>query len=86
MSNTPQVKGRPNNLSATDTSLHTREVRLAFPPFYAVVGIYRLATDPNLYKPVWEKVRNGTRRGLVVGLGWVRLFAANEMRRKGQTP
>lgn len=57
--------------SVLDPTFQTREARLRFPPFYAVVGIYRLAIDPNLYKPIWDKVRHGTRRGLIVGFGWV---------------
>jgi hypothetical protein len=45
--------------------------RLGFPPSYVVVGVYRLFTDKNLYTPVWEKCKQGTQRGLMVGLVWV---------------
>ncbi|KAJ3970676.1 hypothetical protein EV361DRAFT_914949 [Lentinula raphanica] len=44
--------------------------RLQFPPSYALVGVYRLCTDPNLYVPVWQKCQHGTVRGAVVGLVW----------------
>ncbi|KIK68240.1 hypothetical protein GYMLUDRAFT_35616 [Collybiopsis luxurians FD-317 M1] len=44
--------------------------RLQFPPSYALVGVYRLCTDKNLYTPAWEKCQHGTVRGSAVGLVW----------------
>ncbi|KAF8529711.1 hypothetical protein BU17DRAFT_24936, partial [Hysterangium stoloniferum] len=54
----------------SDPSFNTRESRLNFPPLYAAVGIYRLLTDPKLFRPIWDKVRHGAQRGIIVGLGW----------------
>jgi hypothetical protein len=45
--------------------------RLQFPPSYVLVGVYRLLTDKNLYKPAWDKCRHATRRGAIVGATWV---------------
>lgn len=45
--------------------------RLQFPPSYALVGVYRLFTDKNLFKPAWEKCQHGTVRGAAVGFVWV---------------
>ncbi|GJJ09361.1 hypothetical protein Clacol_003583 [Clathrus columnatus] len=72
-SNTVQAVNPKERLSfiVSDPSFRTRETRLRFPPFYAVVGVYRLASDPSLYKPIWDKVRHGTQRGLTVGLVWI---------------
>ncbi|KAG7544383.1 hypothetical protein FFLO_03262 [Filobasidium floriforme] len=39
---------------------------LAFPPYYVVVGVYRLFTDDKLRPAVWAKVKHATLRGLVV--------------------
>ncbi|KZP15408.1 hypothetical protein FIBSPDRAFT_832994 [Athelia psychrophila] len=47
--------------------------RLQFPPSYAVVGMYRLITDPSLRRPAWDKCKHGTQRGLVVGVAWAAL-------------
>lgn len=58
-------------LQTSDPSYHVRETRLQFPPSYALVGVYRLVTDPNLYRPIWAKVQHGTRRGMIVGFSWV---------------
>ncbi|KAF5373597.1 hypothetical protein D9758_000886 [Tetrapyrgos nigripes] len=44
--------------------------RLQFPPSYVVVGVYRLFTDKALFVPAWQKCKNGTIRGTVVGLVW----------------
>jgi hypothetical protein len=44
---------------------------LTFPPYYCVVGVYRLFTDASLRKPVWDKVKHATVRGLVVGTIYV---------------
>ncbi|KAH7877398.1 uncharacterized protein C8R40DRAFT_1040812 [Lentinula edodes] len=44
--------------------------RLQFPPSYALVGVYRLCTDQNLYVPVWQKCQHGTVRGAAVGIAW----------------
>jgi hypothetical protein len=51
--------------------LERAQFRLEFPPSYAIVGVYRLITDPTLYKPAWDKCRHGTIRGFIVGLIWV---------------
>lgn len=48
--------------------------RLQFPPSYALVGVYRLCTDRNLYVPAWQKCKHGTVRGLGAGLVWVSTF------------
>ena len=66
-------RATPSQLLETmSASTATRETRLRFPPSYAIVGVYRLCTDPHLYVPIWAKVRHGVRRGAVVGFGWVR--------------
>ncbi|KIJ54015.1 hypothetical protein M422DRAFT_58281 [Sphaerobolus stellatus SS14] len=57
-------------IRASDPSFNSRESRLRFTPSYAIVGVYRLINDPNLYRPIWAKVQHGTRRGLIVGLTW----------------
>jgi len=61
-------------LRASDPSFNARESRLQFSPSYAIVGVYRLITDPYLYRPIWAKVQHGTQRGLIVGFAWVSLF------------
>jgi len=48
--------------------------RMDFPPFYVIVGVYRLCTDKNLYIPAWDKCKHGARRGAIVGVVWVRIF------------
>lgn len=40
---------------------------LHLPPLYAIVGLYRLATDPSIRTPVLDKVRHAAVRGIVVG-------------------
>ena len=48
--------------------------RMDFPPSYVIVGVYRLCTDKNLYKPAWDKCRHAARRGAIVGVVWVRIL------------
>lgn len=48
------------------------DLRLVFPPLYAIVGVYRLLTDKLLYQPAWDKCKHGTQRGIGVGFAWVR--------------
>lgn len=40
---------------------------LHLPPLYAIVGLYRLATDPSIRTPVLDKVKHAAVRGIVVG-------------------
>ncbi|KAH6891650.1 hypothetical protein BKA70DRAFT_1162581 [Coprinopsis sp. MPI-PUGE-AT-0042] len=54
-------------------NLENAQFRMDFPVSYVFVGVYRLFTDPSLWQPAWEKCRNGTRRGLIVGAVWVAL-------------
>jgi hypothetical protein len=61
---------RPNLARAT--------LRLEFPPSYVFVGVYRLITDKNLYGPVWDKCKHGTRRGAIVGGNWVRFSSTGQ--------
>jgi len=51
--------------------LRRATLRMEFPPSYVLVGVYRLFTDKNLYKPAWDKCNHGTRRGAIVGAMWV---------------
>jgi len=53
-------------------------MRLEFPPSYVLVGVYRLFTDKNLYKPAWDKCRHATRRGAIVGAIWVCLYCSRQ--------
>ncbi|KAH9486023.1 hypothetical protein JR316_0000086 [Psilocybe cubensis] len=48
-------------------------LRMQFPPSYVLVGVYRLFTDKNLYKPAWDKCKHATRRGAIVGSIWAAL-------------
>jgi hypothetical protein len=50
--------------------LRRATLRMEFPPSYILVGVYRLFTDTNLYKPAWDKCKHGTRRGAIVGAIW----------------
>lgn len=59
---------------------HLREERLSFPPFYVVVGVYRLLTDKSLFVPIWEKCKHGFMRGAALGLGWVHYYALSCVR------
>jgi len=61
--------GPPKNVHVPD-SLRGSTHRLAFPPSYVVVGVYRLLTDKTLFLPVWDKCRNGFLRGVAVGSVW----------------
>ncbi|KIK00917.1 hypothetical protein K443DRAFT_678842 [Laccaria amethystina LaAM-08-1] len=47
--------------------------RMDFPPSYVIVGVYRLCTDKNLYKPAWDKCKHAARRGAIVGVVWTTL-------------
>jgi len=58
-------------------NLARANLRLEFPPSYILVGVYRLFTDPNLYKPAWDKCRHATRRGAIVAAGWVRVLLSD---------
>ncbi|KAF8816229.1 hypothetical protein BYT27DRAFT_7230035 [Phlegmacium glaucopus] len=55
-------------------------LRLEFPPSYVFVGVYRLFTDKNLYKPAWDKCRHATKRGAIVGGIWAFLTFAIQKR------
>ena len=68
----PGALDHPDVLSAVPPNLQRATARLSFPPSYAVVGVYRLATDRTLFVPVWEKCRHGAVRGAGVALVWVR--------------
>ncbi|KAJ4474285.1 hypothetical protein J3R30DRAFT_3507305 [Lentinula aciculospora] len=63
-----------NSIILRDADLPERlkraSYRLQYPPSYALVGVYRLCTDKNLYIPVWQKCQHGTVRGAAVGLVW----------------
>lgn len=59
-------------------SLRGSTHRLAFPPSYVVVGVYRLLSDKALFLPVWEKCRNGFLRGIAVGGVWVRTICVSK--------
>ncbi|CEQ41394.1 SPOSA6832_03125 [Sporobolomyces salmonicolor] len=41
---------------------------LPFPPSYCIVGAYRLATDPNLYRPIWKRSSRSLKRALVLAI------------------
>ncbi|KAF8336535.1 uncharacterized protein EI90DRAFT_3144716 [Cantharellus anzutake] len=43
---------------------------LLFTPVYTLVGIYRLLTDPFIRVKVWDKIRHGVQRGILVGAIW----------------
>ncbi|KAG8946346.1 hypothetical protein FRC04_011892 [Tulasnella sp. 424] len=43
---------------------------LKFTPAYCIVGIYRLITDKNVRKPVWDKCKHGLVRGAAVAGVW----------------
>ena len=51
-------------------SLARATMRLEFPPSYVLVGVYRLFTDKNLYKPAWDKCKHALRRGAIAGAAW----------------
>ncbi|GAA5888528.1 hypothetical protein JCM5296_001058 [Sporobolomyces johnsonii] len=41
---------------------------LPFPPSYCIVGAYRLATDPNLYRPIWKRSSRSLKRALILAI------------------
>lgn len=43
---------------------------LTFPPLYCVVGAYRLAHDPSLWKPMWAKCSKAAKQAGIIGLVW----------------
>ncbi|KAG8923327.1 hypothetical protein FRC01_012888 [Tulasnella sp. 417] len=43
---------------------------LKFTPAYCIVGIYRLITDGNVRRPVWDKCKHGVVRGAAVAGVW----------------
>ncbi|KAH7106428.1 hypothetical protein BKA62DRAFT_687123 [Auriculariales sp. MPI-PUGE-AT-0066] len=53
------------------TPAEPRNARMAFPPSYCLVGVYRLLNDEQLRTPIWDKCRHGVQRGAIVGLVWV---------------
>lgn len=65
--------GRPkiSILDNVPAELSRASLRLRYPPSYAIVGVYRLCTDSNLYIPTWNKCKHATTRGLIVGAVWV---------------
>jgi hypothetical protein len=77
MSITAQGPDAQESLFANDGAHHhvpqqlkRATIRLEFPPSYVLVGVYRLFTDSNLYKPAWDKCRHATQRGAIVGAIW----------------
>ncbi|KAL7415672.1 hypothetical protein BDY24DRAFT_413246 [Mrakia frigida] len=75
----PSSSPAPTNEIPLSTAIHETSAflsspsssRLSFPPTYALIGIYRLLSDPHLRNPIWAKTRNGTLRGLAVGAAWI---------------
>lgn len=58
---------------------------LSFPPTYLFIGIYRLVTDPKLWRPIWTDCKTSLKKTLIIaglasGLSypitrmWVRFF------------
>ncbi|GJN87655.1 hypothetical protein Rhopal_000610-T1 [Rhodotorula paludigena] len=41
---------------------------LPFPPAYCVVGAYRLLTDSQLYRPIWQRSRKSLQRALLLAV------------------
>ncbi len=60
-----------SSLQHVPPTLAHATMRLEFSPSYVLVGVYRLFTDKNLYKPAWDKCRHAARRGAIVGAIWV---------------
>ena len=60
-----------NSTEHVPATLKRATLRMEFPPSYAFVGVYRLCTDKQLYKPAWDKCKHATQRGAVVGAIWV---------------
>ena len=69
------------NTTGVPPELARATQRLQFPPSYVVVGAYRLFTDKALYIPVWDKCRQGTLRGSLVGLVWVSAISGTKSMR-----
>ncbi|BGP23656.1 hypothetical protein JCM10295v2_002557 [Rhodotorula toruloides] len=46
---------------------------LGLTPAYCVVGAYRLAADPNLYRPVWARSRKSLQRALLFAVPYTLL-------------
>ncbi|BGO96901.1 hypothetical protein NBRC10513v2_002616 [Rhodotorula toruloides] len=66
---------------------------LGLTPAYTVVGAYRLATDPNLYRPVWARSRKSLQRALlfavpysVLALPLTRLYVTFVLSRSPLSP
>ncbi|KAF6753174.1 hypothetical protein DFP72DRAFT_902106 [Ephemerocybe angulata] len=66
------IEGIPPSLRPDDIpeTLKRAALRLELPPSYALVGVYRLFTDRNLWKPTWDKCKHGVARGVLVGAVW----------------
>jgi hypothetical protein len=50
---------------------------LTFPPAYCVVGAFRLARDPLLWKPMWKRCASAAKRAGLIAVIWVRRGAAS---------
>lgn len=44
---------------------------LSLPPLYCLVGAYRLAHDPLLWKPMWAKCSKATKQAAIIGVLWL---------------
>ncbi|PWZ01196.1 UreD-domain-containing protein [Testicularia cyperi] len=44
---------------------------LTFPPIYCIVGAYRLAHDPVLWKPMWAKCSKAAKQAGILGIVWL---------------
>jgi len=62
-----------DTLDAVPAPLQRAHFRMGAPALYPFIGLYRLATDPLLYRPAWAKCKHGFVRGLVVGAVWAAL-------------
>ena len=49
---------------------------LTFPPAYCVVGAFRLARDPLLWKPMWKRCASAAKRAGLIAVIWVSCSAA----------
>ncbi|SYW75666.1 uncharacterized protein UBRO2_00821 [Ustilago bromivora] len=43
---------------------------LTFPPLYCLIGAYRLAHDPSLYKPMWTKCSKAAKQAIILSSLW----------------
>ncbi|TFK19669.1 hypothetical protein FA15DRAFT_626455 [Coprinopsis marcescibilis] len=59
-----------SDLDRVPDPLKRAVLRMDFSPSYVIVGVYRLFTDKNLWKPAWDKCRHGVARGAAVGAIW----------------